>query len=634
MPDMTTPSPNMWRMVWDILTPRERKTFPMMALVAVLGAIAQIVMIASIFPVLKILSDPTLITSNPILARIYSLGGFETERSFLYMLGFASAATILLANAFLLYRGYIGARFSSMRAHSIATRLTQAYLARDHEFFSDKAPSDLSKRIIHDAEEVAQGFIQSVVVMVSATVSAIAIFALLLYVNPYITVIGTLSLLLFFSVSSLSLNKMLQRLGQARSQANGQKLASVADLFNGLKQIRTAGLETHFVARFSASSLKAARTEIHARTVSDMPRAFIQAFFFAGVIIACVFAIPVENTEASAENLASLIPTLGLFAFAGQRLIPDLNAIYNSFSHLRFSTPALMHVHEHLHSAPPDPTGQSLRPFRHAAVLQAVAYTHPGQQDPTLRGIDLTIRHGHSLGIAGGTGAGKTTLVDLFIGLLSPQRGYVEVDGEPLDTPEKRAAWTRRIAYVPQESFTIEGSFADNIALGIADDVRQDHYIQQAAYMACLDEVVAALPEGINSSVGERGNRLSGGQRQRLGLARAFYRILTHDADVLILDEATSALDNTTEANVMARLHQAASGTSVVMIAHRLSTLQRCDKIAVLEKGHIVEQGTWTDLIHQKEGRLRSFLDAGQSPSIHNLTQHEENQCVSDHHDG
>jgi ABC-type multidrug transport system fused ATPase/permease subunit len=312
-------------------------------------------------------------------------------------------------------------------------------------------------------------------------------------------------------------------------------------------------------------------------------------------------------------DLAAMIPTLGVIAAAGLRLIPALQQIYQLFTAMRQGAATLASVHR-------DMTGLDQEHFRHRSQrenvparplrrrldLEGICFAYPGTDRSALRGLDLTIEANTTIGIVGGTGAGKTTLVDIMLGLLDPAEGVMRVDGEPI-TPETRRAWQKTLGYVPQTIFLSDGTVAENIAFGLPPD-RIDHAaVERAARVAALhDFVTTELPEGYNTRVGERGVRLSGGQRQRVGIARALY----HDPAMLILDEATSALDNLTERAVMEAVHNITGQKTIVMIAHRLSTVRNCDRIFLLRNGRVAASGRFEDLVRADDEFRRMAASA------------------------
>jgi ABC-type multidrug transport system fused ATPase/permease subunit len=295
-----------------------------------------------------------------------------------------------------------------------------------------------------------------------------------------------------------------------------------------------------------------------------------------------------------------MLPILGVYALSAYRLKPAMNNIYTSLSEMRFGEAALDGVFKDLQGPPEDPRTEIAHdqklPLKKRLELRDVSFFYPGSQKPALNRINLCIQANSTVGIIGSTGAGKSTMVDLILGLLQPDTGQMFIDDQPLSADNVRA-WQNGIGYVPQHIFLADDSIATNIAFGIANDNIVQMAVEKAAKMAQIHEFILELPEGYNTEIGERGVRLSGGQRQRLGIARALY----HDPDLLVLDEATSALDNTTESDVMKAIDELSGNKTIIMIAHRLSTLERCDQMVRLEGGKLdqekVNEGKFTQTL-------------------------------------
>jgi len=297
---------------------------------------------------------------------------------------------------------------------------------------------------------------------------------------------------------------------------------------------------------------------------------------------------------AQSGSFASALPIIALYAFAGYRLMPALQQIYGALTSLRFAGPALDALHQDLMSLQPagPNTQQPAMPLTQAITLNNIVYRYPNAATPTLKSISLSIPAKSTVGLVGTTGSGKTTTVDLILGLLDAQEGTLAIDGQPITDHNKRA-WQRAIGYVPQQIYLADDSVAANIAFGIEPEQIDLAAVERAAKIANLHEfVISDLPQGYATTVGERGVRLSGGQRQRIGIARALY----HNPQVLILDEATSALDNLTEQAVMEAVHNLGHEITIILIAHRLSTVRECDQIFLLEKGELKGSGIYDEL--------------------------------------
>jgi ABC-type multidrug transport system fused ATPase/permease subunit len=353
--------------------------------------------------------------------------------------------------------------------------------------------------------------------------------------------------------------------------------------------VKVGGLEQAYMQRFAAPASIYARTEATSRVIQQLPRYALEATAFGGMLLVMLYLL------AKSGSFAAALPVIALYVFAGYRLMPALQQIYGAFTQLRYVGPSLDALHKDLASLQ-DGNAQRgpITPLSltQSICLKAVTFRYPNAQHPTLKNIDLIIPAHSTVGFVGATGSGKTTTVDVILGLLEPQEGALNIDGQPITAANCRQ-WQRAIGYVPQHIYLADDSVAANIAFGVKTEDINQKAVERVAKIANLHEfVVNDLPQGYSTTVGERGVRLSGGQRQRIGIARALY----HNPEVLILDEATSALDNLTEQAVMEAVNNLGHGITIILIAHRLSTVRQCDQIYLLERGEVKASGTYEEL--------------------------------------
>ncbi|MEZ5583587.1 MAG: ABC transporter ATP-binding protein [Candidatus Competibacteraceae bacterium] len=391
--------------------------------------------------------------------------------------------------------------------------------------------------------------------------------------------------------------RYLRRIGVERRRANEQRFTAAQEAFGGIKELKVAGLEEAFIERFRAPSLQMARRLTATQLVAELPSFAMQAIVFGGIMIVLLYFLERYG------GLQEALPIFSLYALAGYRLMPALQAIYNDLAKIRVDAVVLDAMYQELYLMPLDSAGaisdegnsRQLEPLRLREALQLVdvSYRYPLAECLTLKGINLRIPALSTVGLVGKTGSGKTTLVDLILGLLKPEGGELVVDNRSI-TPALQRAWQLSIGYVPQQIYLSDDTVSRNIAFGMPAKRIDQEAVEWAARIANLhDFVVGELPDGYNTLVGERGVRLSGGQRQRIGIARALYR----NPDLLILDEATSALDNLTEQAVMEAVHNLGNQKTIILIAHRLSTVRQCDQIFYLEQGQIIAVGTYDELL-------------------------------------
>jgi ABC-type bacteriocin/lantibiotic exporter with double-glycine peptidase domain len=402
----------------------------------------------------------------------------------------------------------------------------------------------------------------------------------------------------------IAVRRLLTQLGGRRYRANRRRFHVTQEATGGVKELKILGLESTFLRRYRDAAFEMANTLVRIQVLSVLPRYLLEAVAFGGMLL----LILVLLTRGDGD-ISHLIPTLGIVATVGLRLIPSLQQIYGRGTSLRQSQEPLMKMHADItnlrRKEPEEATEEhhdGVLPLTSELVLKDIVFTYPGAAKPALRGLSLAVRANSTIGIVGGTGAGKTTLIDVLLGLLQPSSGEITIDGQTLK-PNTLRAWQKTLGYVPQTIFLSDGSILENIAFGIPLNEIDRVAAERAARVAAIhDFILSDLPDGYDSQVGERGVRLSGGQRQRVGIARALY----HDPSTLIFDEATSALDPMTEAVVMDAVHRISGEKTIVMIAHRLSTVRECDHIFLLREGNVAAQGTF-DEIREQDEEFRRF---------------------------
>lgn len=586
-----------WKKAWAILSPHERRRALVVLAIMLTAALASAAMVGSVLPFLSVLAQPERIETVGALSWAYQTFGFTSRYDFLIALGLGSLGVIVLANIILVISSYAIIRYVSMRIHWISHKLLAHYLGQPYTFFLDRHSGDLATNILSETQLMVNQFFRPAADLIASSLTVTAIVSLLIWVNPPIAVASFSLVGLTYGATYMISRRYVRRLGQMRAKGNQARFKIANEALGGVKDIKLLGREGSYVDRYLPPSLDMARSTVGVGVISDIPRYVIQTVVFGGVILLCLAIMDPAGLDDGAL-LGGLLPLIGVFAFAAQRLIPELQKLYNSLTRLQYGAAAVERIHSDLTSAPrarmPKKPPQALG-LKADLQMKNVQYQYPGGDGPSLTDIDLTIKAKEKIGIVGSTGAGKTTMADMILGLLRPTSGQIIVDGQEI-TDEKLRQWQATVGYVPQDIFLTDSSLYENIALGVPPDEVDRDRVEEAGRIAQLDEFVQRdLPEKYDTKIGERGVRLSGGQRQRIGIARALY----HDADLIVLDEATSALDNLTEREVMSAINALPDSKTIVMIAHRLSTVKVCDRIVVLDKGHIVETGPWNTLMEE-----------------------------------
>ncbi len=550
--------------------------------------------VASILPFMSILTNPELLETNKLLIYLYEIAnnfGINNTNDFILSLG---ALTFFLLIISLLVKGittYVQLRFTLMREYTIGKRLIEGYLHQPYSWFLNKNSANLGKSILSEVNLVIYGSIIPIMTLIAQSAVALAILTLILIVDPILALRVGLVLIACYAIIFLFLKNYISRIGAERLKDNDKRFSIISEAFGAIKEVKFGGLEETYRNRFIMPAKNYAKNLALVQIVGQLPRYFLEGVAFGGMVVIVTFLV------ASGKNFSNIIPVLALYAFAGYRLIPALQQIYASLTQLNFSKPALYSLSSDLNSLKisKEINKKSLLTLKNKIVLNNICYKYPNNQKLALENINLTIPAFNKIGIVGTTGGGKTTLVDIILGLLTPYNGNISVD-ENIITSQNIRGWQNLIGYVPQNIFLADDTVASNIAFGTDPEKINFSSIERAAKISNLhDFIINDLPDGYSTIIGERGIRLSGGQRQRIGIARSLY----YNPKILILDEATSSLDNVTEKMITNAINSLQNKITIIIVAHRLSTIKNCDNIYLLENGTIKAQGDYENLVER-----------------------------------
>lgn len=599
-----------WRKAWALLDKREKRHAFITLFVISVGALSSAFMVSSVIPFLSVLAEPSHIQTQPMLAWAYDYFGFTSAYNFMAGLALASFAVIMLASLIQIVKTYVVFRFSLMRMHSISYRLMRNYLSQPYEFFLDRHSGELATRILAESREVVLQFLRPAADFVASITTIAAIVGLLLWIEPILAICAFLVFGTLYGLTYKIVRSNLKKQGKERLDSNSKRYRVATEAFGGVKVIKLLGKELAYLKRYTKSSHYMARVEVIIHTLSVVPQYVLQALALGGILLIAVVMLepPAEGQQVS---LGGVLPLLGVLAFAGQRLMPELSVMYNSLAKIQAGRAAVDAVYEDLYNVEAvtsiDESKTSLG-LKDSIELKNISYHYPAAENSGVKAINVTIKAGERIGLVGTTGAGKTTLADIILGLLPPHEGEISVDDVAV-TDENVRDWQRNIGYVPQDIFLTDSSVAENIALGVPVEEIDRDKVEESARIAKLDSFIREdMANGYDTLVGERGIRLSGGQIQRIGIARALY----HNADFIVFDEATSALDNVTEREVMNAVDNLPGDKTILLIAHRLTTVKRCDKIIVLDGGQIVGCDSWDKLMKSNK-IFQSIAKTGQS---------------------
>ncbi len=586
------------RKIISILTPKEIRHGVFLLMVIIIMALLDTIGIASILPFMAVLTNPGVIETSFILSKVFQFSkifGVENKQEFLFALGFFVFILLIVSLIFKALTTYLQVRFTLSLEYSMSKRLVEGYLHQPYIWFLNRHSADLGKTILSEVGGVVGNGISQVLEILAKGILAIAIIILLLVADPKLALIVGFTVIGAYGVIFKLTRNYLNRIGDERLKNNELRFTSIIEAFSAIKEIKVGGLEKIYAKRFSHPAKKYAILQATASVISVLPRFAFEAIAFGGIILLILYLM------AQTGNINNILPLISLYVFAGYRLMPAVQQIYSALTKIAFFHPSFDKLFLDFKNLKPLELKEdkNLILFNKSISLNNVRYNYPNTSRTALKGIDLNILPKSTVGLVGTTGSGKTTTVDIILGLLETQSGTLEIDGKII-TKNNARAWQRSIGYVPQNIYLSDDTIAGNIAIGI-DPIDIDYEaVEKASKIANLHEfVIKELPKKYQTTVGERGIRLSGGQRQRIAIARALY----HEPQVLILDEATSALDSLTEKAVMDAVNNLNKDITIIIIAHRLSTVKKCDNIFLLEDGKIRGKGTFDELLLDEKFR-------------------------------
>lgn len=588
---------SMVKELFSLLTPQQLRKFYILQILVVITAFMELVSIASIAPFMALVGKIDLLKEEGFLAHIYNLSGLQNPLDFLFYTGIFVLLTLAVSTLISMFTIWQLSLYASRVGSELADRLYSHYMQQSWLFHASNSSAHLIKQVSSEAPRVTDQIIQPLMTVISKIILAIVISVSIVIYSPVISIVGVV----IFSLAYISVYKIVHK----KLISNGEKMSSIMTTrfrlmnegFGGIKDILLLNRHHDFVNRFEESGREFAYARGTNIAIGLVPRYFMELIAFGAMIILVLILIKSHNGD-----LSAVLPIISVFALAALKLLPALQQVYAGLSQMKGSAAAFEAIKEDLSKSmlanpiKAEDISVSLDEIHlhHQITMEDITFTYPNKSIPALNGATMTIKANSLVGIVGSSGSGKSTAIDILLGLLSPDKGRLIIDNTLIDARNKQD-WQKKIGFVPQNIFLSEGSIAENVAFGLAEEKIDLTKVTKALELANLNDVINELPEGINTTVGERGIQLSGGQRQRIGIARALY----HDAEVLVFDEATSALDGITEKYIMDAIHSLNSTKTIILIAHRLKTIQQCDVIYLMEKGHVIDQGTYSELVER-----------------------------------
>jgi ATP-binding cassette, subfamily B, bacterial PglK len=579
------------RKIWGLLTPAQRRAAAALLGLMVVGMVLETLGVGLVVPAVALLTQADPARTYPQLQPVLQALGNPDQQTLVVGGMLALVAVYLVKALFLAVLAWRQMRFAYGVQADISQRLFAIYLRQPYTFHLQRNSAELIRNVVGEVDLFTVNGILPGMVLLTESLLLLGLCTLLLVIEP----LGALIVTSVLGSAAWVFNRVTRghvaRWGEARQRHDGLRIQHLQQGLGGVKDVKLLGRESEFLELYHLHNAQSTRMGKMQQTLQQLPRLGLELLAVSGL------AVVVISMLAQGRVLEAVLPTLGLFAAAAFRLMPSVNRIFGAAQALRYGLPVIDTLRTELELAAPKVTAARgpVTPFRTALELSRVTYAYPGAATPALIDISLAVRRGESVGFIGASGAGKSTLVDILLGLLAPDTGEVRMDGK--DIREDLRNWQDQIGYVPQSIFLTDDSLRRNVAFGLSNEQIDEAAVRRAIRAAQLEELVAGLPDGMETLVGERGVRLSGGQRQRVGIARALY----HDPAVLVLDEATSSLDTATEHDVMLAVRALQGAKTILIVAHRLSTVEQCDRLYRLHEGRLVEGSPDTAASSQPE---------------------------------
>lgn len=575
--------------LWHHISPRRRWQFGLLLILMVLTSFAEMISIGAVLPFLAVLTSPERVFEHQASQSIIHILGLTSPNQLLLPLTIAFGLTAIIAGAMRLILLWASTRLSFATGSDLSISIYRRTLYQPYAVHVARNSSEIINGISGKASAIIYSTIFPVLTLASSSVMLAAILIALLSINPLIALVsfGSFGVLYTVIISITRARKILNSKHVAREST--QVIKSLQEGLGGIRDVLIDGTQNTYCQIYRNADLQLRRAQGDNQYISQAPRFVLEAL---GMLLIAVLAYVLAQQS---DGIAKAIPILGALALGAQRLLPVMQQAYAGWSSIQGGQASLQDTLELLEQPLPDyadqPTVQPL-PFERHIKLRQLSFSYSLQAPMVFNHLNLTIAKGSRVGFIGTTGSGKSTLLDILMGLLQVTQGSLEVDGQVI-LPSNNRAWQAHIAHVPQAIFLADSTIEENIAFGVPRDQIDPVRLRQAAMQAQIAESIESWPKQYQTFVGERGIRLSGGQRQRIGIARALYK----QADVIIFDEATSALDNKTEQAVMHAIESLSKDLTLLIIAHRLTTLKNCTQIVELGNGTILRHGSYHDII-------------------------------------
>ena len=567
--------------IWSLLTPAEQRNALALLVLMFVGMVLETISLGLVIPAIALLTQSDLALNYPALQPFLQMLGNPSQQSLLVGGMLVLVGVYFIKALFLALLAWQQTRFAYGVQARLSHRVFAIYLYQPYTFHLQRNSAQLIRNVINEVNLFTFNGIMPGMMLFTESLVLLGLCSLLLFVEP----LGALIVVSILGTAAWGFHRLtrgrIARWGEARQHHEGLRIQHLQQGLGGAKDAKLLGRENEFLEQYRPHNLQSARVGQLQTTLQQLPRLWLELLAVNGLAILVISMLAQDHAP------EAVLSTLGLFTAAAFRIMPSINRVLGAVQSLRYGLPVTDVLHAELNLGMPKvpPPFSPVTPFTASLEMFQITYNYPLAAEPSLKDISLTIRHGESIGFIGASGAGKSTLIDILLGLLTPDAGEVRVDGKDIQSNLRN--WQDQIGYVPQLIFLTDDTLRRNVAFGLPADQIDEAAVLRAIHAAQLGQFVNELPDGLDTLVGERGVRLSGGQRQRIGIARALY----HDPAVLVLDEATSALDTTTERGVMDSVRALRGDKTLIIVAHRLSSVEHCDHLYRLDRGRLAVEG-------------------------------------------
>ena len=589
--------PKTVKKVLKLLTTGDKKKLVLLLFINIISSIVGLAGIASVIPFVGLVSNPGFVFKNKYLFAIYHFFNFGNINEFIIFAGIAILLIFVFSNIILAFSAWFNISYTRSISYNLSRSLLRYYLTQQYEFFLKRNSSDLIKNIFSEVGMVITHVIKPGLDLLAKGLFSFFIALFLVYVSPGVAFAVVAVLGGMYGLIYLFIRKKITKSGIVKVRTNRERFKYAYEVYGGIKDVKLLGKEQVYLDRYSKVALEFETVQATVQVLTQMPKFALETIAFGGILLLVISLFVVSG------EIQNVLPLIALYTFAGYKLMPAIETIFKALAGIRGNIASLDLLYKEIENYKTYKTEEdedhdnSRLPFKQRLELNNITFAYKGMDIPVIDNMTLSIKANTTVGFVGATGCGKTTTIDIILGLLNPRTGGVLVDGVPV-IKENLRSWQNQLGYVPQQIYLLDDSIIRNIAFGVSDDEIDTEAVVRAAGIANIQSFIEnELPEGYKTIVGERGVRLSGGQRQRIGIARALY----YDPAVLVFDEATSALDNITEAAVMDAIDNIMGTKTIIIIAHRLTTVKKCDAIYFMEKGKVIAQGTYDELIESSE---------------------------------